>query len=365
MNKLCVIYNYAQHYRKEIFQLLDREFECDWYFGDSMGDVKKLDYSLLKGNVQEVHNSRVGKFILQRGIHRLLKKYDVFLMIGESWNLSVWRFCIQSKFFKNKRIYFWSHGWYGKETTLESFLKRRLNNMATGIFLYGDYAKELMLKEGFSPNKLHVIYNSLDYSNQIKVRDQLKSSSIYSDHFKNNNPNLFFVGRLTPVKKLDMILRALDAERKKGKYFNMTFIGSGEVKEELVNLTTTLGLSDNVWFYGPSYDEKELGNLIYNADLCVAPGNIGLTAMHSLVFGTPAITHNSFKWQMPEFEAIKDGVTGSFFEKDDVDSLAIHIESWFKLKGQFREQVRKDCMAEIDQKWNPQFQIEVFKKYIK
>lgn len=51
---------------------------------------------------------------------------------------------------------------------------------------------------------------------------------------------------------------------------------------------------------------------IYNADLCVSPGNVGLTAMHSLVFGCPVITHNCFEWQMPEFEAIQPGITGDF-----------------------------------------------------
>ena len=56
---------------------------------------------------------------------------------------------------------------------------------------------------------------------------------------------------------------------------------------------------------GECYSEETNAKLIYNADLCVAPGNIGLTAIHVMMFGCPAITHNDFKWQMPEFEAIK------------------------------------------------------------
>lgn len=66
----------------------------------------------------------------------------------------------------------------------------------------------------------------------------------------------------------------------------MTFICDGEKTKEFKQLAESLGLQDYVWFYGACYNEKELSSLIYNADLCVAPGNIGLTAMHSMVFGT-------------------------------------------------------------------------------
>ena len=130
------------------------------------------------------------------------------------------------------------------------------------------------------------------------------------------------------------------------------------------DVSKELGLTDSVWFYGPCYDEEQLGHLIYNADLCVSPGNVGLTAMHSMVFGTPVLTHNDFPWQMPEFEAIKEGETGGFFERENVDSLCSALSGWFKVSGYNREQIREKCFAEIDQNWTPQFQIEVLKKHL-
>ena len=80
-------------------------------------------------------------------------------------------------------------------------------------------------------------------------------------------------------------------------------------------------LNQNVCFFGPCYDEFEIGMLIYNAALCVSPGNVGLTAIHSLSYGTPVISHNDFKHQMPEFEAIVPGETGAFFIANDLNSL--------------------------------------------
>ena len=157
-----------------------------------------------------------------------------------------------------------------------------------------------------------------------------------------------------------MILMALQSCKKEGHIINMTYIGDGEKKEELQSQTKELGLDSQVWFYGPSYDDEVLSELIYNADLCVVPGNVGLTAMHSMVFGTPVITHNRYSYQMPEFEAIKEGITGAFFEYNDIDSLSNSIQEWL-MNNNDRDAVRQACFKEIDEQWTPQFQIEVLK----
>ena len=103
---------------------------------------------------------------------------------------------------------------------------------------------------------------------------------------------------------------------------------------------------------------------MYNADLCVAPGNIGLTAMHAMMFGCPCISHDDFCWQMPEFEAIREGKTGCFFKRDDINSLASTISKWLKEKENKRQEVREACFKEIDENWNPHKQIKIIKSVI-
>lgn len=364
--KLCLIYNYAQHYRTSIFSLMDKEFNCDFVFGDSMSDVKKMDYSMLKHQVTETHTKKIiGGWYYQPGvISKLMQDYSHYILLGETRAVSTWLFLLLSNFFSKKKVYLWSHGWYGKETKMEKYIKKILFKLPNGgIFLYGNYARKLMINEGFMASKLYVIHNSLAYNQQLSIRKTLKKSLVYVNHFRNENNNLVFVGRLTPVKKLELALKALAINKQKGKYYNLTLIGEGERKETLVNLVQELGLKDCVWFYGSCYDENVLGELIYNADLCVSPGNVGLTAMHSLVFGTPVITHDNFPYQMPEFESIKEKETGLFFKCDDACSLAEQINEWFNY-NQDREIIRKNCMDEVDNYWTPNFQIEVLKQVL-
>lgn len=361
---LCLYFNIPPKYREEIYTRIEQEYDCSWYF--EMGDVsiKSFDLSQLK-SWDELATIKLGGFYWTKGLLcLLLKDYSHYIMIGATRNLSLYIFLIlKNLFFRKKKVALWTHGYYGKESRIELHLfKLPLLKMANMILLYGDYARDLMIKHGFSPNKLLTIHNSLAYTKQMELRKSIQPSNIYKNHFCNLNPVLIFLGRLTPVKKLDMILDAMAKLKMNGEEYNMVFVGGGIVRERLEKQTADLGLTNHVWFYGACYDESQNAELVYNADLCVAPGNVGLTAMHMMMFGCPVITHNDFKWQMPEFESIVQGKTGTFFEKGNVDSLAENISAWFKQKNTDRENVRNACYTQMDDYWNPDFQMEVINK---
>lgn len=366
--KLCLIYNKASHYREAIFRAIDTEYDCDWYFGTMKQDIKDMDTSVLK-NVK--HYDIVGnpdKIFWKRGVLSLLfkKKYRNFFMLIEVRAVSDWIFFwLASHFFRKKKIYLWTHGWYGKESGLSAKMKLWVYKHVAGTFVYSNYARKLLIENGIPKEKVFTIHNSLDYDQQKSIRESIAPSHIYHAHFGNHNPTVIFIGRLTRVKQLDMLVDSIAHLRDKGEYYNLVFIGDGEEKAMLENLAAKDNIKDMVWFYGACYDEKENAELIYNADLCVAPGNVGLTAMHTMVFGTPVVSHDNFKWQMPEFEAIIPGETGDFFNYQNQQSLEDTISSWFRNKSDKREDVRQACYKEIDTQWNPYFQMEVIKDNLK
>ena len=368
--KLCVIYNFAPEYRRGIFSLMERSYDCLWCFGTTDTDIKELDLTIFS-DVKHLKNKIVVRKPLywQHGALSLLfrKRIDNYLILGDLFCLSTWCFLLLRKlcFFRSaKRIYLWSHGWYGKESYLRRVLKKIFFGLSDAVFVYGFYAKSLMLKDGFSARRLHVIHNSLDYVRQKALRLSLVPSDFYNRHFANEFRTLIFVGRLTEVKKLDLLLKAVSILKQRGIFYNLVFVGDGEMRTKLEIIAQEENLT-NVWFYGSCYDEAKTAELIYNADLCVSPGNVGLTAIHSMMFGTPVVTHNNFSYQMPEFESVKVGVTGLFFDYGNPVSLAESIVSWFSLYAEDREQVRKHCYQEVDVYWTPQFQLNVLQEVLK
>ena len=363
---MVLISNIAPHYREAIYKLIDKEFDCDFVFGDNVDNIKKIDYSVFQHKVKEVHNSYFKFGYFQKGVLSLLgKNFDKYIVIGDTRCVSTWMLVIGSKFYSKKEVYFWSHGLTGKESWIKRIVNMFFFRLGDGSFLYNERARDLMIQLGLPHNKVYTIYNSLNYDEQLKLRISLKHSKIYHDHFCNDNRNIIFIGRLTPVKKFDLLIDAIALSKKHGKEYNVTFIGDGTEREKMERRVDKLEINNQVWFYGACYDEGKNAELIFNADLCVSPGNIGLTAMHVMMFGCPAITNDDFKHQMPEFEAIVDNKTGSFFKHDDSDSLSLAIENWFASHDNDREQVRMDCYNVIDTKWNPHNQISILKRVLR
>ena len=120
-NNVCLIYNYAQHYRSNIFMLMDKKLQCDFVFGNKMDDVKKMDYSVLSHFKKEVKNiTFIQKpFTYQKGVISLLyENYTTYIILGDTHSISTWILLLLARF-TNKKIYLWSHGWYGRESKIK------------------------------------------------------------------------------------------------------------------------------------------------------------------------------------------------------------------------------------------------------
>ena len=93
------------------------------------------------------------------------------------------------------------------------------------------------------------------------------------------------------------------------------------------------------------------------------PGDIGLSAIHSLTYGTPVITHDNFKLQGPEHEAIEQGSSGDFYEFQNYDDLKSKIKNWLE-KTRDKKLDIINCREKIDKYYNPDYQIKVMKNII-
>lgn len=362
-NKICCIFNAAPHYREPIYSLMDKELNCDFYIGSNLRTpIKLMNYNNLNGFKKALKNFYIiSNYNWQKGALPLIfKPYQKYIITGEPHCLSTWIILILSRIL-GKKTFLWTHGWYGHEKGVKKITKSVFYSLANKIFLYGDYAKELMTEIGFKSEKLVPIYNSMDLTAQIEVRKTLKENDIYKNMFHNCFPTIVYVGRIQRSKKIELLLMAIASLKNTDSKCNLLIIGEEVENINIKRKIQDLTLQDNVRYFGPCYEEKILGEFFYNSNLCVVPGDVGLTTMHSFVYGTPVVTHNNFTKHGPEFEAIIPEKTGSFFKEDSIDDLCNKIVYWTKFSSEERKQIRKQCYLIVDQKYNPFKQLEILR----
>ncbi len=362
--KLCCIFNYPPLYRQSIFCKIDQNFDTQFIWAEELQkgvpcDIKRIDYKLFR-RVPIINENKLlfGRLGWVTKIQLLpFKKYSTFLITGIG-SFSILSFLIISKLF-GKKVYGWGHG-HKNFSGLLGLYNKTIYKLLSGFFTYGDRGKERLVSLGIPEKKIHVIYNSIGGRFNTGDRNSCESD-VLKKHFGNNYPTLLFIGRLTRVKQLDWLIKAKYNHDRDGIHYNLLLIGDGAEGEELQKLIQKLDNPNEVWLYGDCYDENILNSLIYNADLCVSPGNVGLTALHSMMYGTPVLSHDDFEMQMPEYETIVPGKTGILYKRGSFEDFCNKIKDWL-IEPKNRLEIRQNCFEMINGKWNSDYQLEIFKK---
>jgi D-inositol-3-phosphate glycosyltransferase len=154
---------------------------------------------------------------------------------------------------------------------------------------------------------------------------------------------LLFVGRLTPIKGLETLLRALAAARADGlgeTAFRLVVVG-GDKEERwdgpsarLRRLARDLGVGAWVDFRGPQ-PQDVLPDYYAAADLCVMPSryeSFGMVALEAMACGVPVVGSRVGGLNA----TVQDGVTGLLVAEGDVDALARGIAGLLSDEGRRR-----------------------------
>ena len=367
LNKVYFLTNIFPHYREALW----REILSNINFCATFYCSKDNPLSIQEGKIdKESHNSRIknvkgywlfNKYLIwQSDIVRvcLIKQFDSIVFLGEMNILSNWIGALICRI-RRKRVFFWSHGYYGNESSLKYFFRKLFYGIANEHIVYENRGKSLMIKSGFKDQNIHVIYNSLDYEKQKLLFEKLNKTENSSFIFFRNNtlPVFIYIGRLIESKKVDQLIKAFKNINKESQICNLLIVGSGPNEENLKILAKDEIISKTIHFYGACYDENIISNLIFNSICAVSPGNIGLTVINCFSYGTPAITHNNFENQMPEVEVIVENETGFLFNENNIKSLEKKMLKVINSKINFKV----ECRKVIDEKYNPKNQVEILK----
>jgi len=290
------------------------------------------------------------------------EKPDVVICLG-IYSLSNWLVRLSCNLLGIPLIE-WTQGIKRPERGVKWAVRKFYNKWAQALLLYGNFAREFFVSHGFRDDDVFVVNNSLDHEKQIRIRKSISENDIHNTRkeFGVSEPDdrlIFHSGRLEGKKKLPMLFDGLRRIKKKGRNVKLVLIGEGRDKKTLEELSQTYDIEQEIVFYGPCYDETVLGSIISASDLCVVPGQVGLIAMHSLVYGTPILTVEKSSWiHAPEVETVIEGQTGSYFRTGDIDHMVERMESLLYPIPR-KKQMVEACMNMIDTYYTPEYQENV------
>lgn len=261
---------------------------------------------------------------------------------------------------------FWTHGLYGNENIVKRVFRAWFYKLADVLLLYGECGKKNLIRVGIPSNRMFVINNSLNVEKQVDIINKVDASDLQllrNKFCQKFERLLIFVGRLEKSKRLDLLFYSLVRLKERGVRIRTILIGTGSQESSLRGLAKALSIVDSVIFLGECYDDDKVLPILSISDVCVSPGEVGLTAMHSLICGTPVITHNDVSEQMPEFEAIKPGKNGFFFRRGDVEDLTDKICDCFQAIDTGRI-TKKTCREVVENYYTPKYQKLIFYRAI-
>ena len=375
MRRVAIVYPYIAHYREAVFEHLvcslnspDGDYQF-FAFSDFESNIASL--SLISPNKSQdlggvwrwsrIKNLWWRNFLIcQRGLFCKVvfsRLFDDVIFLGNAYYISVW---VATFFLKlrKKRVYYWTHGVRVKDVGYKKHIRIFFYKLADGLLLYGEQAKKILSAEGIALNKIFVIYNSMDYAKQKKVRESLLLNNL-NVRFR-NEIKIIYTGRITKEKGLDLVINALSFLKENGILSSLRVVGDGADLDRLKTLVDNLKISDCVLFSGPCYDENELGRFFLDSDLCVVPSAAGLSVMHAMAFGLPVITNDDFSKHGPEVEAIEEGVTGGFYKVGCLNSLVEKIVEWnSRVKADRSGAIRNSCISKIERSYTAERQVEL------
>ena len=359
---VVVIYHFYPHYRRAVVEALSRSDVADFTFvGDDHEYLHSIEPAALGPGVRfslAPTHRLPGPFMWQWGAvtWAIRPEFDTVIMHAVPHWPCTWIGALLARML-GKRVLFWGHGYLYEPRGIKGLLRRLFYALPHEHLVYGRGAREMMSRHGWDPRKVHVIYNSLDTDAQARIRQSMtaahRDATRISLFGRADMPVAICTTRLIRIRRLDLLIDALHSLERAGHPVALILVGDGPERAALQSQAARLGV--RVHFEGACYDEQRIAELICASTVTVAPGKVGLTAMHSMAYGVPVITHGDADDQMPEWEAIVPGVTGGLFTRDDAASLASAIRDWTREPWP-SDSARRACESMIERFWNPHVQ---------
>lgn len=186
-------------------------------------------------------------------------------------------------------------------------------------------------------SRVSQIYNGVDFSRFAP--GTVKPLALLPERWQNRGDIVLVgtVGRLTPVKDQQLLLRTLDWLRAEhsdiARRIGLVVVGDGPLRESLAAQCSELGLDEQVWFAG---DRDDVPQLLGALDIFVLPSlaeGISNTILEAMASGLPVLATASGG----NVELVEEGVNGGLFPVGDYRALGEALAALVPDAGQRRD----------------------------
>jgi glycosyltransferase involved in cell wall biosynthesis len=340
--RVLVAFSYSTHYRLGVLRALleDPDTDVDVAAGVTVlrhapQQVAPIDPAALP-QLRLHRTYAVRSLRWQPGLLRqsLSEDYDVVVWDPSLHCLTMWASSLALRARRDTTLVYWGLGWTAGHGPVKERVKVAGFRLAHGFLTYGRRSAERAVEAGYPADRIFVVGNS--------TIDTQEAAAVAAAPMPPLRPLSLVVSlRLTARKRVDLLLQAAAALDAAHTPTRVQVIGDGPERAALEALARRLGV--DATFHGALYDPGQIADVYRQAHVTVIPGHAGLTVTQSLMHGRPVVTHGNTERHAAEWEALRDGVTGSFFREGDVDDLVAHLREvagWVATRGR---QVAADC----------------------
>ena len=212
-----------------------------------------------------------------------------------------------------------------------SLLNKRLiksTDKADFIIANSNFTKELAIKVGINPSKIHVIFPGIHKPKIVENISKIKAEKVFGESF----PKIITVARLDKRKGHDKILMIIKNLKPKFPKIKYVAVGDGEEKNNLVKLSKELSLDKEIIFL-KSIDFDLKTALIAEANLFLMPSRIekksvegfGISFIEAASYGVASIGGKDGGAS----DAISHNKTGLICDGEDLNSIYDSVVNFF------------------------------------
>lgn len=232
-------------------------------------------------------------------------------------------------------------------------LEKKAGQMADMVITVSDAMKGHLISLGFEPEKIRAVPNGVDHEKYNPNREEFSEDKVKDFREKlgvGDDPMILYVGRLTWVKGVEPLIRAMPLILKEVPNAKLVILGVGDQQDTIEEFIESNNLHENIITTFEFVDEEERLKYYAACDLAVFPSRyepFGIVCTEAMSMGKPVVVGAKgvcgFKEQVV---ASGPGRCGSHVDPDSPDDIARFVIELLK-DDELREELGKEARQRV------------------